>query len=65
MPRKTARSASASVRVARGAGSRPQLASVLQEGRNSANIYVSFGSHLENFGLYADGGKQLPRGEHR
>ncbi len=34
---------STSVRVARGAGSRPHLASVLQEGRKSANIRASFG----------------------
>jgi hypothetical protein len=41
MPRKMARSApSTTVRAAQGAGSRLRLASVLQEGRKSANIHA-------------------------
>ena len=44
MPGKMARSApSTAVRVARGAGIRPHLASVLQESRKSANIHASSG----------------------
>jgi hypothetical protein len=54
MPRKTARSdPRPSVRVTRGAGSGQHLASVLQEGRESANIDAGLGFriHLENFRL--------------
>jgi hypothetical protein len=39
-----------SARVTRGAGSGQHLASVLQEGRENANIDAGFGIHLENFG---------------
>ncbi len=37
-------SPSTTICVARGAGSRPQLASVLQEGRRSPNIHASSGA---------------------
>jgi len=51
MPGKMARSdPRPGVRVTRGAGS-GQLASVLQEGRENANIDAGLGFHLENLGL--------------
>ena len=49
MPGKMARSdPRPSVRVTRGAGSIQHLASVLQEGRENANIDAGLGFHLEN-----------------
>jgi hypothetical protein len=39
-----------SVRVTRNAGSGQRLASVLQEGRENANIDAGLGIHLENLG---------------
>jgi hypothetical protein len=52
MPGKMARSdPRPSVRVTRGAGSRQHLASVLQDGRENANI-DAVGIHLENLSLY-------------
>jgi len=52
MPGKVARSdPRPSVRVTRGAGSGQPLASVLQEGRENANIDAGLGIHLENLSL--------------
>jgi hypothetical protein len=53
MPGETARSdPRPGVRVTRGAVSGRHLASVLQEGRENANIDAGL-VHLENLGLYA------------
>jgi hypothetical protein len=52
MPGKMARSdPRPSIRVTRGPGSGQHLASVLQEGRENANIDAGWRFHLENLGL--------------
>ena len=59
MPGKMARSdPRPSVRVTRSAGSGQHLASVLQEGRENANIDAALGIHLENLGLFSPGRNQ-------